>query len=327
MNQLVKLRCDRTGRDQEIVDYSLGAIDDAKRADFEVHLLACPVCLDEVTRLAPVAALIQQDESLAMEVLRGKRIRGVWPAARESVPVYAATGLFALLCSLTVLAETAYLFDRRPLLPGALAILALPAGAAASFFAFYLNARQTAAGARGLVAGSAAHLALPFAMFLVALLTLPNQPLVPAAFQTMPAPVGLLKTSLYNAIGAITFLMLPFHAIVALRSEVASGRHTEVLAFLSSDSTAVAPPGAVVPSVTALGAVLLVATAGGTYGVSHLLDALQPGPGTSLFTFLVIVRFSTWLLVAVVGWYWYARALNEIKRQCRVMVAVGKGGS
>ena len=154
-------------------------------------------------------------------------------------------------------------------------------------------------------------------------------PVRPAAsFGTWPAHLAYLKSVFYAWMVGPIFLLLPFHFVVVMQRQLASGRHREVCEVLvGGDKLAVPPPGALYPRVWALTAYLAGLFALNYAGLSHLFDGLDPGPHKTLFMSLVLVRVSFWLDLPAMCIWWYASRLGDLRRECRAARLLGESST
>ena len=72
-----------------------------------------------------------------------------------------------------------------------------------------------------------------------------------------------------------------------------------------------------------LGLLLIPAGWIGYQGVHHMLDALVPGTYSNLFTRALHVRVGLWFVTAAVGFLWYVRRLQDLKRYAALMQRLG----
>jgi hypothetical protein len=143
----------------------------------------------------------------------------------------------------------------------------------------------------------------------------PSTPVVQASFQTWPVNLALVKATFHAWLVGPVFILWPFHFVLVMQRQLALGRYARVLELLTRDRLALPPPGLRYPPVLAL-----VDYYGGLFiynwlGLSHLLDNLTPTPHTTLFTALLLARVSVWVVLPLVGIWWYQGALDELKRE------------
>lgn len=145
---------------------------------------------------------------------------------------------------------------------------------------------------------------------------LPSSPITLAGFQTYPAQTAYLKDMVYFLVLAFVFMILPFHFVSEMESEMQRGRYRYVLDALTSRGLAVLPGGMIYPRVWALTLVLLLFVVLAIPMTAHLLDNLTPGPYTNLFTQLFYVRGILYFILGVECLIWYYGTLNKLKRKC-----------
>jgi hypothetical protein len=111
-------------------------------------------------------------------------------------------------------------------------------------------------------------------------------------------------------------LILPFHFIVSAERDIKRGDYAQLIGLLSGNKLRVSLKGAVYPNLWVLGVLLIVLLAFSLAMTSRLLDYLQPGPYTNLFTQLVYLRGILFFGLALECLVWYHLALNRVKRKC-----------
>ena len=115
---------------------------------------------------------------------------------------------------------------------------------------------------------------------------------------------------------ASIYLVLPFHFVLALQQDVAAQRHSEVAALLSSEPRAVAPKGAIFLRVRWLAVTLALAAVLSAILTQDLFDHLRQGRYMNLFMLLALGRCLLYFGLGLLCLLWYAKTLNEIKREC-----------
>lgn len=238
------------------------------------------------------------------------------PVANQRLFVVAVCVAYALLCGIAVATELAYDVTATASTLAQLVLLATVAGAITAPIPFWA-ARRSVARRRphGVLEACAVHVILAGIIWFALRHFLPATPIVPAAFQTYTAQMGVLKSLGQYAAALLPCAVLPFHFVSSARQELADGRHRALLSLLTGEARAVSPRGTlfVRPSwlVRYLG-LLSVATVG---GVVYLFNHLQPGPAMNLFTGLVLARTAIGLGAAAGCLLWYVLALDDLKRQ------------
>ncbi|HLG56873.1 MAG TPA: zf-HC2 domain-containing protein [Vicinamibacterales bacterium] len=307
---------------QALTPYCFGDLTDAERETVEQHLLECDACWSELARLEQAVRALRLDDTLQPTVppqeivsLMGlsSRLHRLW-GGHQGFALASAAGL-GLLFAVPVVVEIAYDFDR-------FGALALRLGAATWVWVFtmtlgilWFDVRMVRAGRSS--AGRVV-LALGVATLLLCAVLLPFLPSassVRATFETYPVQLGYLKSVFYAWMVAPVFVFLPFHFVVCAQRELVSGRYVPLLALLTRDGRGLPPRGAFYPRVWALAIYLAVIVGLNYFGVNHLFESLEAGTYRTLFMGLVLFRVSIWIGLAVLGLWWYASALTELKRE------------
>ena len=142
---------------------------------------------------------------------------------------------------------------------------------------------------------------------------LPNVPITRALFQTYPAHSAYFKSVIHFFPLAVIFLVVPYHFVVATRTQLRSGRAAQVRKLLTGQKLGTAPAGTVFLQVKWLGVILTIAAAASIYATAHLMDNLVSTDYTSIFTQLVQWRMILYFALGVICLLWYSRSLNAIK--------------
>ena len=222
--------------------------------------------------------------------------------------------LYAVLYGIALFVEVAYQFDSH----ASSAVKVAP-------FVFLWVWTTSMAGlivCRALTsAGRAYSLAMSISLFVASGvilyvsmgLLLPNAPITRALFQTYPAHGAYLKSITHFVPLAVIFLVVPYHFVVAARTQIRSGRASQIRKLLTGQKFGTAPEGTVFLKVKWLGVILMVAAAASIYATAHLMDNLVSTEYTSMFTQLIQWRLVLYFALGVICLLWYSRSLNAIK--------------
>jgi hypothetical protein len=142
---------------------------------------------------------------------------------------------------------------------------------------------------------------------------LPDVPITKALFHTYPAHGAYLKSISHFFSLAVIFLVVPYHFVVAARTQIRSGSASEIRRLLTGERFGTAPEGAVFLRLNWLGGILMIAAIASTVATAHLLDNLVSTRYTSMFTQLVHWRLVVYFSLGVICLLWYSRSLNAIK--------------
>jgi hypothetical protein len=311
-----------------ITAYCFGDISEPQRARLESHLLQCDLCWQQVQALTRHVGILRTEESLRTTIqsteligllgLSGGLDRRFAGHSRFAILGSAA---YACLFAVPVLVELWYEFDRYRTLALVLAPPVFLVIFLASLLALHVDVQATRSDAPSFSRPFVVLAASTVLIFVSLLPFLPRTPTVQAAFSTYPVHLGYLKSVFYAWMVGPMFIFWPFHFVVLLQRELASGRSPSVLTLLSGDPRAVPPRGSLFIPVW-----MLVSYVGGIFvfnwiGLSRLFEGLQTGPYSNLFMALVLVRVTIWLLVAALGTWWYAGSLTELKREALALQA------
>lgn len=222
--------------------------------------------------------------------------------------------LYALLYAIALFVEVAYQFDSH--------------AASARRFAPFVFLWVWITSMAGLLAcrfltsrGRAYSLPLAISLFLVSGVVLyvlmgsilPNVPITKALFHTYPAHGAYLKSISHFFSLAVIFLVVPYHFVIAARTQIRSGRPSQIRQLLTGERFGTAPEGTVFLRVKWLGVMLTIAAIASIVATAHLLDNLISTEYTSLFTQLVQWRLVVYFSLGVICLMWYSRSLNAIK--------------
>jgi hypothetical protein len=292
------------------------------RGQVDAHLQECPVCTEELARLASAIRVLRRDPHLQLP-LRTRDVASVLglPGRLEATFaghvgfVVCAAALFAWLHAVPVVVEVAYDFEHR----GTTAVFAATGAfvwmLAGTLGGLWMAVRDIRRGESGVAKGLGVWAAAAMLLCVMLWEILPDHPTVEASFGTWPANLGYLKSVFYAWLVGPLFLFWPFQFVLSMQRELARGRQTAVLRLLSGDAAAVPPRGTLQPPLWALAAVLAGLLVFNYIGVNHLFAALEPDAQANLFRVLVLMRAGAWIALAAACLWWYGYMRTELKRQ------------
>ena len=222
--------------------------------------------------------------------------------------------LYALLYAVALFVEVAYQFDSH----AASAVKVAPF----VFLWVWITSIASLIACRLLTStGRSYSLVLSILLFVASSLLLyvsmgsilPNVPITRALFQSYPAHGAYFKSITHFFPLAVIFWVVPYQFVIAARTQVRSGRASQIRELLTGDRYGTAPAGTVFLQVKWLGVLLMVAAAASIYATAHLMDNLVPTQYTSMFTQLIQWRLILYFALGVICLLWYARSLNAIK--------------
>lgn len=227
--------------------------------------------------------------------------------------------LYSLLYAMALLLEIAYRFDRFGRMAVRLAPLVFLWIFITSLISLLLASRLKTQGQGGsliiallVLLGSGILLSIALGPFL------PGFPVTEAQHQTHTAWGAYFKNVCYFLPLAVIFLLLPFHFIISLQREIASGRYKGVRDLLLGKRRSVAPENTIFVKVWQLGALLSGTAVLSLLLTFSLLNNITPSPYRNLFTQLVFVRMLLYFELGLECLLWYAHALNSLKRKCLI---------
>lgn len=222
--------------------------------------------------------------------------------------------LYALLYAIALFVEVAYQFDSH----AASAVKVAPF----VFLWVWVTSIASLITCKLLTStGRSYSLVLSVLLFVAASLTLyvsigsilPNVPITRALIRTYPAHGAYFKSITHFFPLAVIFWVVPYHFVIAARTQIRSGRASQIRELLTGDRYGTAPEGTVFLHVKWLGVLLMVAAAASIYATAHLMDNLVPTEYTSMFTQLIQWRLILYFAMGVICLLWYSRSLNAIK--------------
>jgi hypothetical protein len=322
--------CNEPALNARIAELCFGEAGGEERAALEAHLLVCDDCWTEF-QLISEAVHVLRDQKTSLEPVMaadliqlvgfGARVQGMLGGHR-AIAAAIAMG-FGAMVSLALLVEVAYQWELYSSW-APYASLGLGLGSAAvcllSFEA--MRARVLAGRSNGIAFALGPILAWAAVAALVVAPFLSAEPIVLANFQTMTARIGWMK-SVGQALQIPLLSLIPFHFVLAMQYELWANRVDRILRVLTRDPMAVTPRGSLFirPAIAAV--IFVLFASWWIIGSAHLLENLQPGPYLGLFMTLGILRMMLVLLTLLAVLIWYARALNELKREA-IAISAGR---
>jgi len=143
-------------------------------------------------------------------------------------------------------------------------------------------------------------------------LILPNVPITKALFHTYPAHGAYLKSISHFFPLAVIFLVIPYHFVIAARTQIRLGSACQIRKLLTGERFGTAPEGTVFLRLKWLGVMLTVAAVASIVATAHLVDNLIPTEYTSMFTQLIHWRLVLYFSLGLICLLWYSRSLNAI---------------
>jgi DNA-binding winged helix-turn-helix (wHTH) protein len=227
-------------------------------------------------------------------------------ALPHRVHVVFASLLYALLYAVAVVIETAYGFDRygRTALSLTLPIFSWIGGT--TLLGFWVESRLLASGRRGGAVVATSVMASAAASLLIALQWfLPASPITLFAFQGFTAHAAYLKDASYFYVLGIIFLLLPYHYVVSLESEIRVGRRGSVGELLGRRMRSDPRHLAVYFRPSLLLVLLVGAGIWSQVSIAHIFENLRPSVYMGLYMNLVqIGRLLAFVLgLECLAWY------------------------
>lgn len=319
--------CKAPWLDQARAHYCFDEATAQERSDFEVHLLECDFCWQEVQRLDAAIGLLRHDKALVESELTTAVLDSFGISAKlqnrfagHTLHVLSACGIYAALYAVSVALELAYQFDLYRVLALVAAPLVFTWIFASSCLALGILQSQLVKRRRGSLAWAMVILAGAALLALAGMsYFLPPHPVTQASIQAYTARAAYLKDVVYYFPYFCVFVLVPFHFVLALQRELREGRHLQVHNLLSSAPAAVPPRSTIYPKFRILGGLFVLVMTVGLIGLAHLLDHLLPSPFAGLFQQLIWIRFALFFFSGMEALAWYHLALNEVKREAIVL--------
>jgi hypothetical protein len=313
--------------------YAFGDLEDSWVPAFEVHLLACHACWQEVEALRPAVRVLRTDSRLlstatstAIAGLMGLSAALYRPQAGHLPHVVVCAVLYGAMFAVPVLVEVAYQWGAH----GGLAVRVAPIVLLAMTLFTLLASRQAVSAARRGHYGAGPSLTWliggAVAVAASVAVVLPATPTVTAAFTTYPAHLGYLKSVFYAHLVGPPFLVWPLTFVTAMQGELQRGRHQQVLWLIDGDARAVPPRGVHRLTVRGLLVYLGLLCVFHLAGMSHLFDNLVEGRYRTLFMALVMLRIGVSLMLPCVSLWWYATSLDDLRRECVAVLSFYRPG-
>lgn len=231
--------------------------------------------------------------------------------------VMCASAIYGAYFGVALLVEIAYQFDRYGTLGELIAILISCFIFFSSILGLSLGAARTLSGrSGGLVMSGAVLVVAAAAALMAARLFLPAEPITLARFQTFTAQAAYLKDLCYIVPLGLTYLVMPFHFIVAMERELQIEDSVLAVNLLNGEKPNASPRGTVFLRIWFLLLFIVLMLAYSLIARTHLFDNLMEGPYMSLFQSLIHVRIVLFFGLAILCLAWYYRALEELKREC-----------
>ncbi len=232
--------------------------------------------------------------------------------------VLLASGLHGLLSGEAVILEIAYQFSRLGRSGLSVALAAFFWTFVTSCLALTVDRRRT----RSKASGMGVIMLMTYGSAMVLQLTL-HQFLPSAAVteltgrQPQSAQAAYLKNIVLYFLPLITaYVLIPYHFVMALQREMQAGEDRSVLALLTAQPRGVVPRSAIYLRVWWLALGLMLAGVVSVFLTQDLFDHLRPSRYMSVFMELALGRCLLFFGLGLLCLVWYAKALNEIKREC-----------
>ena len=142
---------------------------------------------------------------------------------------------------------------------------------------------------------------------------LPNAPITQSVHHAYPAYGAYFKSICYFFPLAVIFLVMPYHFVIAARTQIRLGSTGQIRKLLTGESLGTAPEGTVFLRLAWLGVMLTVAAVASVVATTYLVDNLIQTEYTSMFTQLVQWRLVVYFSLGAICLMWYSRSLNAIK--------------
>lgn len=297
-----------------------------EQARVRAHLLECDVCWEEAQRLESAVEILRTDRSLLQSLTPPDIAKAFGISSKLELPfgghlwhALAACGIYAALYAVTLLVEIAYQFDlyARTAIPAAVIVFIWILGTSLAGLAadWKLTERGSA---RGWLCSFAIFLISALILFTGASVYLPKAAVTEMTTQAMTAPAAYLKSTIYYLFLILLFLLPSFHFTLTAQRELQADRHRMILGLLAGDKLSVTPRGAAYPRLWFLAGLLVLIVCIALSQHFNLVNHLRQGPHMNLFTNLIQIRLVLYFALGLECVAWYARMLNEIKRECLV---------
>lgn len=307
-----------------LTPYCFGEASEADRLAFEVHLLDCDECWNEVQRLDAAIQTLRSERGLFFKFITPSALGlfGLSGRVRALLGghfwyVLLSCFLYSLLYAISLIFEVVEFDQLNAATWLTAAAVVLPWMFGTSLSALYVDWKFTTQGKTSALGAAMSIFVIGAALLLVfTSFFFPGQPPGNLDSAAYPPEIAYIKDALHYLPYALAFLLLPFHLIVALQEELRNGRHRAVFALLTNDRAGVTPRGAVFPRVWLLSAILAALGLLSVVLTNTLFDHLVHGPRASFFMLLIQIQNFLYFVLGVVCLIWYSRSLDELKREC-----------
>lgn len=320
--------CPEPDLSRHLANYCFGEASSVERDAFERHLIGCEFCRAEVERLSAAVRLLRTDKSLRDAVSGADLAALVGISAKYDLSFFGhlrhvllTSALHALNYVFILFIEVAYGFDTYGTGAFKIAPLIFLFMFLASVGSFALDERLIRRGRPSSLWPNLTLVASAIVLYFGVCLFLPNHPIIHVTVTAYSAQTSYLKDVLFIVPMSILFLLRPFHFIGSMQRQLAKGQHHAALNLLRNEKNALPPRGLAFPSTKVLIAVILVAVLYVVPGAFRLFDMLVPGPYTSLFSKLILVRWVFYFTFLGEALLWYRSSITELKRECLVVVS------
>jgi hypothetical protein len=316
--------CELPEVNQNLTEYCFSSATEAERRLFESHFLDCDLCWDEVRRLSAAVQTFRSDKEMVPMFLPTDVSTCLGLSAKlnsyfggHGVHVLVAILLYALLYVCGLLSEVAYAFDEF----GKTALFLCPIVflwiAVTGGVGIWWDWRSVVLGSRRGLRGSLAIFVTSALLLYIGLCWfLPDRPITQMTIQAYTAQAAYFKGIRYAVPLAAVYLLVPFHFVLAIQSELRERRYRLAMGVITGERWAVTPNHAFYLGTRTLWILLVVLMLISIPMTSRLFDNLKPGLYMNLFTHLMQVRWMLYFGLAVESLMWYSRTLNELKREC-----------
>jgi len=291
-----------------LTPYCFGDITDAERTAFELHLLDCDDCWEEVQRLERAIGALRTDRTLLKRLITPSTLGFLGLSGRIDRPfgghlwhALLSCLLYSFLYGISLVFEVAHESDRLGTSAWWLAMLAV---------------LPWIVGTSLLLSAMSVFFVAVVVLLAATFFFLPNRPIVSSTLHAYPANMAYVKDASYYFPYALVFLLLPFHFVISIQKQLREGQYRLMFALLTGDRAGIPPRGAVFPKVWLLGAILAGIGLLSVYLTTNLFDHLAQSRYTALFMFLILLRTFAFFALGVECLMWYSRSLDELKREC-----------
>ncbi len=305
--------------------YCFGHANAAERRLVEAHLPECERCRAEADKLRAAVRVLETERSLLQTLTPADIAATFGLSGKLDAPfgghlwhAMTSCGIYAAIYAVALVVEVAYQFDRYGSQGVTGSLVMFGWVWATSLGGLALDWKLTRAGDRRAWLAAAGIFGLgALGAVLLSRWFLPAEPItLLSAAQAAPAQAAYLKAVLYGLILNALFLLPPFHFVVAMQRELTEGRQRMTLGLLTGDKRSVTPRGVFFPRLPALVVCFVLVIIVALYLHHSLMNQLRPDRYLNLFSGLIYARLFLYYALAGEGLVWYARALNELKREC-----------